>query len=226
MTRQIIILLTALALWTTGVGQTNKFDIGIEGGPSWTSLRGNDYLEENNDPTTGYSGGLTFQYNFPKFLSLRTSIAYERKGVIANFQGTDENGNPNSDITIHSNFDYLTMPLLVRFTFGRKLTFFVNGGTFYGFLIKHSTVVDAVNESPKSIWDNTETMKRFDFGLTGGLGGGLQITNNFLLTLEIRHNLGLYNISELPIDNDGTIQTNSTNLLIGFAYRLGTRDKE
>ena len=226
MTRQTIMLLTALTLWTTAHGQTNKFDIGLEGGPSWTSLRGNDILEDFNDPTIGYSGGLTFQYNFPKLISLRTNIAYERKGVIAKSQATDINGNPIGEITTHSNFDYLTMPLLTRLTFGNKMTFFVNVGPYFGYLIKHTSVTEAFNEFPKSTWDNTDNFKRFDTGLTGGLGGGLKIKDKFLLTLEIRHNIGLYNTSKLPVYNDGTIMTNSTNLLIGFAYRLGTRNNE
>ncbi|MBN4065980.1 PorT family protein, partial [Candidatus Amoebophilus asiaticus] len=128
MTRQTIILLTTLTVWTATYGQTNKFDIGLEGGPSWTSLRGNDILEDFNDPTIGYSGGLTFQFNFPKLISLRTNIAYERKGVIAKTQAADINGNPIGEITTHSNFDYLTMPLLTRLTFGNKMTFFINVG--------------------------------------------------------------------------------------------------
>jgi ABC-type antimicrobial peptide transport system permease subunit len=226
MIRKITLLVTVLSIWTSVNGQVSKFEIGLEGGPSLTSLRGNDILENFNDPTIGYSGGVTFQYNFPKPISIRTNITYERKGVVAKLNATDINGNPVGEIKTHSNFDYLTVPLLVRLNFGSRLKLFVNAGPYFGYLIKHTSVTEAFNEFPKSTTDNTGNFKRFDVGLTGGLGCGLPLKSNFIMTIEVRHNLGLYNTSELPIGNDGTIMTNSINLLLGVAYRFGTRINE
>ena len=78
-------------------------------------------LEKFNDPTIGFSCGLTFQYNFPKLISIRTNIAFERKGAIAKNQAIDEFGNQIGEVTIHTNFDYLTIPLLAKLTFGNKI---------------------------------------------------------------------------------------------------------
>ena len=157
---------------------------------------------------------------------MNKNITYERKGAVAKLDATDINGFQIGEINTHSNFDYLTVPLLARLNFGSKLKFFVNAGSYFGYLIKHTSVTEAFNEFPESTTDNTANFKRFDVGLTGGIGCGLPIKDNFIMTMEVRHNLGLYNTSELPIANDGKIMTNSTNLLIGFAYRLGTRVNE
>ena len=227
MNKLTTILLAIIMLFCseTSLGQTNKFDIGLEKGPSLTSLRGNDYVEDFNDPTIGFSSGLTFQYNFPKLISIRTNVAYERKGAFSKFQFTDIAGNPIREITLYTNFYYLTMPLLIRLTFGNKIRFFVNIGPYFGYLIIQTFETSAFNLFPKSISDNTDSFKRFDMGLTSGLGGGLPINDKFLLTLEIRNNLGFYNVSKVPIENNGSILTTSTNLLIGIAYRLGTRNE-
>jgi len=207
-------------------GQVNKFDFGIEGGPSLASLRGNDFIKDFNDPTIGFSCGLTFQYNFQKLISIRTNIAFERKGSKSKIRATAIAGNPVGEITTHSNFDYLTLPILARLTFGNKVKFFVNVGPYLGYLIKQTYVTDAINEFPKSKTDNTSNFKRIDLGLTTGLGAGLPLNDKLLITLEIRNNLGLYNISSLPVANDGTIKTNSTNLMFGIAYKFGTRNIE
>ena len=61
-----LFLLTVLG---TTYGQTNKFDIGIEGSPSLIFLRGNDIIDNLHKPTMGFSGGLFFQYNFKKIVS-------------------------------------------------------------------------------------------------------------------------------------------------------------
>ena len=227
MNKLTTILLAIIMLFCseTSLGQTNKFDIGLENGPSLRSLWGDDLVENSTDPTIGFSTGQTFQYNFPKLISIRTNVTYERKGAFSKLQLTDVAGNPIKEITFYINLDYLTMPLLIRLTFGNKIKFFVNIGPYFSYLINQTFDTSAFNLFPIFISDNTDSFKRFDMGLSSGLGGGLPINDNFLLTLEIRNNLGFYNVSNVPIDNNGSILTNSTNLLIGIAYRFGTRNE-
>ena len=202
-------------------GQTNNFNIGIEGGPSLISLHGNDMVESYDDLSLGFSGGLSFQYNFSKLVALRTNISFERKGLTTKNQATDEYGNPIGELTFHSNFNYLTIPLLGRLTFGKKINFYINAGPYLGYLLNQKDITEAFGEYPKSELDNTDNFKRLDFGITSGLGMNFPIQEKFLLNFEIRNNLGLTNISSVPVYNDGSIKTNSTNLLIGIVYRIG-----
>ncbi len=210
-----LILIVVLFCSSLLFGQTNKINVGLEIGPSLRSLRGNDFLK-NNEISFGFSGGLTFQYNFTKLLSLRTNISFERKGLTKKIQATDEFGKPIGETTIQSNFDYLTIPLLARFTFGKKIHFFVNAGPFMGYLLKQKEVVEAFEDYT----DNTDDFKRLDFGITTGLGMSFPIQDKLLLTIEIRNNLGMVNTSHISIVNDGSIKTISTNLLFGIAYRF------
>jgi opacity protein-like surface antigen len=222
---RFLILITLVNSSILTFGQTNKFEAGLEFGPSLKSLRGNDFIDDNKDISFGFSVGLTFQYNFPKLISIRTNISYEKKGSSSKFKATDELGNPIGDINFGSNFDYLIIPLLVRFTFFKRTNFFVNAGPYFGYLIKQRNFTEAFGEFPKEEIDNIDNYKRNDFGISAGLGVRFPIKNKLFLSLEIRSNIGISNISSFPIPsvNDWIIKTNSTNLLIGFEYRFGAR---
>lgn len=217
-----LFLLTVLG---TTYGQTNKFDIGFEGSPSLIYLQGNDIIKQYHKPTIGFFGGLFFQYNFKKIVSLRTNIAFERKGSVLTAQTTDINGNPLGEVTAHTNFDYLTFPILVRATFGKKVRYFVNSGPYFGYLIKQ-TFVSKGDNIPTTTSDNTSLDKRFDTGISTGLGFSVPIKTKFAFSFEVRNNLGLYNVSAVPVANNGTIKTNSTNFLLGFTYKLGQRTSD
>lgn len=206
----------------TTYGQTNRFEIGIEGSPSLIFLRGNDFIDNNHKATIGFSGGLFFQFNFKNIISLRTSIAYERKGSVLTAQTTDINGNSLGEVTTHSNYDYLTLPVLVRATFGKRVLYFVNAGPYFGYLIKQTSVSKGDNV-PTTTTDNTFRDKRFDTGISTGLGLSIPIKTKFAVSFEIRNNLGLCNVSSVSVANNGTIKTNSTNFLFGFTYKLGQR---
>ena len=201
----------------------NKFEIGIEGGPSLVSLRGNQILNSNHRLTIGFAGGFTFQYNFPKIVSLRTNIYFERKGSVVKYDFTDLQGNAIGTGRTYSNFEYLTLPVLAQLSFGKKFKFLFNVGPYFGFLIKQNSVNEGFGFPLNGTTDRTENYKRFDTGLSVGIGGSVTIKEKFVITLEARNNLGLYNVSELPVVDDGAILTNSTNLLIGFAYSFGRR---
>jgi len=50
------------------------------------------------------------------------------------------------------------------------------------------------------------------------------LKNKFAISFEIRNNLGLINVLKHPDINNEAIKTNSTNLLIGFTYKLGLQN--
>ena len=178
------ILIALILCSSLTFAQTNKFEVGLEMGPSLVSFRGNDILDNNNDLSFGFSSGLTFQYNFPKLISIRTNISFERKGLSTKGSATDQYGNQIGEITFHSNLDYLTIPILGRLTFGKKINFFVNAGPYIGYLIKQTDITEALGEHPKTETDNADNFKKTDFGITTGLGARFPIKNKLFLSLE------------------------------------------
>ena len=209
--------LLLLAASTTVFSQDNKFEIGTETGPSIIFLRGSDVFRDYGRATVGYSAALTFQYNISKIFSLRTNIAYERKGTVLHYS-TSLN---NDDIKTRMHYNYLTLPVLLRATFGSgKIKYFANAGPFLGYLLKQTFVTKYEDE--KTTVDNTDRHEHFDIGITTGVGLLSQLNEKVTLSFEARNNLGLTNVSAEEFTDGGTIKTNSTNLLLGIAYKFGT----
>lgn len=201
-----------------------KIEIGAEGSINRSSLRGNDFLALYHEPAIAYSGGLTFQYNFSKLIALRTGIAFERKSSVVPKGSYFDPTVIGTSYSERFNFDYLTLPVLLRATFGRKVRFFTNAGPFLAYLLKQNSVIDdpdiiASNRET----DNTKYYNRYDFGISFGAGAQFPLRERFALSLEIRNNLGLVDISEVPVVKNGTIKTNSTQLLLGIVYKLKPR---
>lgn len=218
-------ILTVLicTLTITIYGQTNILDLGIEGGISAASLRGNTSIDNYHGTRIGYMGGLFIQYNFRKIISLRTGSYFEEKGSAIKFDLHDQNGQTVGTIHGKENFDYLTIPLLLRATFGKKLNYFINVGPYIGFLIKQTEHTDAFQNYPETNPDRTDITKKTEIGLSTGLGLSYTIRQHYAFSFEVRNNLGLTNTSAVPVLNDGTVKTNALNFLFGFAYKLGQR---
>jgi hypothetical protein len=68
--------------------------------------------------------------------------------------------------------------------------------------------------------DQTDNFKSLDFGLTFGFGKTFKLKNNNEISVEIRENLGLSDISAVPVVANGSIKTNSLNLICNYSFNL------
>lgn len=213
-----LILLIGL-LFTTSLShsQKNKFEIGLEGGPSLIRLFGNSYLNSSQKLDLGFAVGLGFQYNINPFFSLRTQLGFERKGSKMNIDLIDNFGNLISQGTTHYQINYLNIPILGRANFGQKIKFFVQLGPYFGVKLGEAFVTKNSQGFQGAFHDNS-TLKKIDLGFTTGLGLSIPIKEKFAVSIEARNNLGLFNISNNSGNNQ--IKTNTSNLLAGFSYRF------
>lgn len=219
--KQITFFIILFCLGNSMCSQAQKSNIilSIEGAPSVRWLTGNTTLKEFNDPTLGFYGGLTAQLPFTKTWSLVTGIGFERKGSVAPIQATDFNGLIIGKSNSYFNHDYLTVPVLVRASFGNKIRYFFNAGVYYGYLLAAKFKIPAnsfqsgiFNEDIKSIMNN------HDLGVSIGGGIRIKIAEKWAIPIEIRSNHGLINTSKTPVVNNGSIKNNATNLIVGVAY--------
>jgi outer membrane protein with beta-barrel domain len=202
--------------------QKNRLDIGIAAGPSGNHLYGYDKIPQNKtNPLIAFSAGVTIQYNLPKLLSIVSGIFYEKKGEKFSGYVSDHNG---LQVPFKQKYfyNYITLPVLARFSFGKKTLFFAEGGGFASYLLNSYINVTGIPVNYQN-GSTTASYKRLDAGVSIGLGLSVPLGEKLLLSVEVRDNLGLLNISEFPVYKDKFIKTNSTNLLVGLAYRLGKR---
>ncbi len=64
----------------------------------------------------------------------------------------------------------------------------------------------------------TTSFKRWDFGISSGIGVVLPVTNRLLLSVELRHNIGLKSLNLYNIENNGKVKTLSNTFLVGISY--------
>jgi opacity protein-like surface antigen len=224
MKRFLLCLCAIIALSSSvSFAQTHGMYIGTEGGPNRTSIWGNEYITKSGEPkkAPNFFTGASFEFCFTEFTSLRTGLAFERKGVRFMSVVRDEYSNPIGSVPARNYLDYLTLPLMAKVAFGKKPKFFVNAGPYIGYLISQKDVIyDSEFMNAVITVNNSERYKKLDMGFTAGLGTEMPLTDKVKLSFELRQNLGVYNVYNVPTFFDGIMKTNSTNLLFGLAYKI------
>ena len=125
-------------------------------------------------------------------------------------------------------FDYITIPVSFRYTLNRKLNYHINAGPYFSYLVKQEFVYEFEDMGTFSLEDSRDFLE-FDFGISAGIGISKNLGTNWLLSLEVRENLGLADIYD-PVPEDGyviyqdteslTMYTNAISIMIGAGYRF------
>jgi hypothetical protein len=215
--KKVIFILTFSLIALTSYGQ-NKVKFGFNSGLNYASLRGNAYAD-NLTANFSYLGGLSFEYFLKENLSIGANLNYENKTIKDNtyIYLIDQNGfgeRVKNDAKIK--YNYLVLPVYVSCYFTPKKNFYVNGGLFVGYLLNSKFTSKRFNDTT----DTSDKNKKADGGLVLGFGKVFKLNEKNELKLELRENLGLVNTSDVEVYNDGTIKTNSINLILNWNFNL------
>jgi long-subunit fatty acid transport protein len=218
MEKLVFTLLLAFFYINSNFAQS-KLKIGIIGGLTYSSFRGNSQIE-TLDAGLDFLAGFSFEYQFKERLSLVANINYDRKTatdkpyleIIENPEDPGFYGN----IKIKFKNQFISLPILLKYKFGTNNSFYVNGGLFMSYMLKSELSNDYDNTSS----DETDNYKSMDFGITFGLGKSFKMKNNNEINIEIRESLGLSNISDVPVLNNGSIKTNSISMICNYNFSL------
>lgn len=215
----------------------SRFRMGVEGGPGLVSFFGNVGTEKTHIGNLGFSAGVFMQYSFNPIphpdstakttihFGLKTGFCFERKGALTTPASLISAGLPGGNTTIHTQMEYITMPILVQFTMGRanKVKFYQLLGPYVSVLVNQRTI----RENPDSstvVVNQPSGYKKIDLGLCIGLGMEIPIRQQFYIHVEFRQNVGLFNINQNAFANNVVVQNSSSNILAGFSFRF-TRKK-
>lgn len=207
-------------------GQESKWKVGIAGSGDLTVIWGNQFAKDFANPSFNFSGEFNFMYQVKPNLYLRSGLGFSRKGSQAKVRFTDVNGTYTGFGKAINNFDYVIIPLLLQQNFAlKKVSLFLNGGLYSGFLMQRTSLTKPLRNDPNSVsrsrFNYTSLNKRYDFGLSFGLGTEIPLSNKISFLLEVRNNIGLVNISRIPVFLEGKLRHNSTNLMVGVLFNLG-----
>jgi hypothetical protein len=222
MNRLKIILLILLVINTKVLSQNLEFE--VIGGPALTSLRGNDFIENNFDPAFNVSASVGVNYILKNNLLITLAINYERKGgisesyLILKDQQNQVIGEGN--VTNTSNFDYLTIPIQFGKRFGEKIKYQFGVGMYTSILLKQESSSKGLGGLVNLKENGTDLFKKIDLGFLASFNIYLPINDSVSIKIGIDDYLGLVNVSDGSIQNNGTIKHNSLGLVLGLNFKL------
>jgi len=194
-----LILISSFILSLASIGLAQSVDFGIKGGLNIISGKSEisdfkirDGIVDVNSQVGIYLGGLvTFHTKAPK-LKFQTEIFYQ----------LNKTGAIRGEVSRRFNFHQITIPVLAKYQFAKKLSLtgggylsvnFVEGNNFY-----------------------FDDFKKIDLGALLGLE--YQLTKKFLV--DIRYNYGLTNLISNNTDSVRNITRYKRIFNIGIAYQL------
>jgi len=222
MKKSILTFVLAIIACTINA-QTSHFELGIEGGPnvsnysSYPTYSGSSpFASVSYQPLYAFSIGASCEYSITDRFSLKSGLAYEQKGAVSVITFNNNNGVSYGTEKAPIITENLIVPVFAKYYFGNIYRFFVNGGPYFGYLLK-ATYDDLFFPGSRSVI--TGNLKRFDVGAAIGIGISRKIGEKFKIELEARYNYGL--ISTFLNSGNPLYDRNvSGNLLLGLGYRL------
>jgi hypothetical protein len=229
MNRHFIVFLFLLLVAPAGIllAQQGAWSIGIEGGPGLSLIYGSESVYNQSAPALSGAVGINGEYGFAGRFSAKVALHYERVSTLTN--------NPSALLPpagqLKYNLDYLSLPVLVKWSTGGKVRFFVNAGPCVSLLLQESLWYLPDSGSKEKVADETGAYNRFNLAVTAGAGIAIPVGNRILISLEVRDNFGVLNIRSAASDfeynsamavDPPTGHTNSTLLLAGISYRFGS----
>lgn len=216
-------ILIAILFFYTVVTAQKKVSVGFLGGVCISNFYDYDVdLKKAN--LISYSLGGDIGYLINEKFSIKANLLYEVKGEETNIQPLDFYGNRLIGST-NFNLNYLTLNLLARGSFGKKIRFIAEGGPYIGYLLSAKTVgkntTGTINGNPPSpiSRDITSGYKSTNFGIVAGMGLEYMLNTKVSISLTIRRSLGLSVITKENSLNSN-LKTNSLLGLVGVNFNL------
>jgi len=162
--------------------------------------------------------GVQFVSNFGKFIGIETGVQFRSYGFTIEEPLTDENGYIIGQFDIRNNFNYISLPILIRvnihsfyMSLGSNINFFISGkSNFQGQYVQgvQSTRIDIENANIIVIEPNVN------------LGYQFAINNKFGINLESRFS---YTVNGI-LESDNEIQFLNIGVGVGFCYFIVPRE--
>ncbi len=152
--------------------------IGLNGGMAASTVNFTPKVSQSF--LMGYTGGLVFRQISQKSLGWQVELNYMQRG----WQET-EGGYARQ-------LNFIELPFMTHFNFGKKFRFFFNIGPKVGYLISES-VLQNTQETSTSVQHTTLTENKFDYGFVAGTGFYINIKGQ-VFQLEARGNYSMSDI--------------------------------
>lgn len=221
--RKLLLLLLTVSIGIVAQAQTTRClaELAAEGGPGFSYIYGAGAKQlKKQSPLLSYSTGIAVHINTPKVAGLYTGIYVERKGFDWPIAGATADGESK---TLHyrAQYNYVTIPVMINATVGKRVQFFVNAGGYVSALFRIHIVQKELGINNI----NPGGYHYVDAGFSGGLGLRVPFANGFVFSLEARNSTGFLKVVKNTEKKDAFYNTN-TAFMAGIAYSFKPRVKK
>ena len=186
-----LFLSSAFIFFSFFINAQDKLTFNIHGGVNYSSLRFEDNRISKHNSEVNYLLGLSSSFYLKKKIYLDIEVNYERKMVSVYVPEIIINSvSFGGNFRVYDIYEFLTLPIMLRYEIGNINSFYVKGGLFLGYFL---TAKERINKGKLS-QDLSKYFTGYDFGLSIGAGKTFSLGNSNKLILELRNNLGLTNI--------------------------------
>lgn len=210
MKKNKLLLLVFGVILSFNVSAQEDFKIGINAGINYPDIRGHQYAKYNNFKI-GYLVGVTFDYYLNEDLSLKTNINYERKTKEIKLTHYNYEAERSGSSQYRDIYEYINIPVLLKYEFFNS-SFFANGGPYVNYLLNNQIKPTFPIDDPIA----ATALKKYDFGLSLGIGTNISLDEKNDLIIEIRDDFGLIDTGGVPRHIEGTVKTNTIKLIVGW----------
>jgi hypothetical protein len=230
-TKLRMVLLSSALISATVYGQHAPFEVGINGGIGTSKVLGVQEQVGSDDFELAWLAGASFQWNVNENISLFCGINYEYRESDFMFEYF-RSGLPFSQVyPYQASFEFLSIPILLKYHLGQKRIFFVSAGPQIDLLMKRTDEMDLrwkedylpPETTPDEIvtFDATNLQNTVNMGAAVGLGFSKNISPRLLFEAELRTSINFtkteYFVAalELPAGNQMQVY-----LAFGVRYLL------
>jgi hypothetical protein len=200
-------LLAAMILWLSSIQAQNEFSsetyFGFNGGYALSMVNFSPSVHQTFQP--GYQGGVVFRHNSQKNMGVQAELNFMQRGW-------------NEESGYIRQLNYIELPFMSHFYFGKKVQFFINIGPKVSYLLNDKVLSSA--STPSQAEQYGALTLPFDYGFCGGFGVQLKMGRQIVL-IDTKIN---YSIATLFPDRltDHFRNSNHMNASLSAAWLLRT----
>ncbi|MES2454204.1 MAG: porin family protein [Bacteroidota bacterium] len=205
MKKLFIILLSIGSSLTAFSQQKGKVEFGITAGLNAATAQSG--TNTNSKSRIGFNAGAYGDVFFSDSWSVKVKLSYDQKGWNEGFIKNLDNG-----VSFQTDYrlDYLTIPVMANWHFGKTKNWYLNFGPYAGILL-------SAKETAFEI-DLKDFMQSTDIGLALGIGVKIPIANRLKILLELDGQSGFTDVFK---DNTGdAIRNTRSSLNTGLVFDL------
>lgn len=201
-----LIIASLLTIVTLNVFSQQKgiFEIGLNTGYNGATVTAGSLV--NTSSRNGINVGVSGDYYFSDRWSVKLKLIYDQKGWDRGYVRDLSGQNYTTDYRL----DYMTVPVMANWHFGKKRNWYLHFGPYVGFLI--SATETRFNMDLKQIFQSV------DAGVDLGIGVKIPVSQRTKLFFELDGQSGLSDISAQYQENKFLNSRSSIN--VGFVFDL------